>query len=252
MVAYCSHGVLSGGAVPGSRPRSSSDLVITDSIAAYEAAEDSTRSGCSHRAAARRGDSPDRRRKLGVESLRLFLLLRASLGRRADLPDSGETETAPATRAAVAVLNVRPSGGKETKCPKKTKSCVEEALQAHRTGISVRGAASAPPNQPQRQISAQNRGTEVLADPTGRVYAMGPRPDIGGSERMATSQRGVTPRAKHKRLLDQARAIWRRKTRSGSPPGRREGGAICLSRPQGEKAQLPRALESSGSTSARA
>ena len=39
VVAYCTHGVLSGGAVPRVDTSALSELVITDSIAAYEAAE---------------------------------------------------------------------------------------------------------------------------------------------------------------------------------------------------------------------
>jgi ribose-phosphate pyrophosphokinase len=39
VVAYCTHGVLSGGAVPRVANSALSELVITDSIAAYEAAE---------------------------------------------------------------------------------------------------------------------------------------------------------------------------------------------------------------------
>jgi ribose-phosphate pyrophosphokinase len=38
VVAYCSHGVLSGGAVPRVQNSALSELVITDSIAAYESA----------------------------------------------------------------------------------------------------------------------------------------------------------------------------------------------------------------------
>jgi ribose-phosphate pyrophosphokinase len=38
VVAYCTHGVLSGGAVPRVDTSSLSELVITDSIATYEAA----------------------------------------------------------------------------------------------------------------------------------------------------------------------------------------------------------------------
>ena len=39
MVAYCTHGVLSGAAVPRVEKSELTELVITDSIAAYDAVE---------------------------------------------------------------------------------------------------------------------------------------------------------------------------------------------------------------------
>ena len=56
---------------PGSTSRALTELVITDSIAAYEAAEASAKIRLPHhRAPARRGDQADRRRSVGLEPVR--------------------------------------------------------------------------------------------------------------------------------------------------------------------------------------
>ena len=62
---------------------------------------------------------------------------------------------------------------------------------------------------------------------------------------MARIKRGVTTRAKHKRILEQCEGLLRppQEHHPHRPPGRREGRAICLSRPQGEEAQLPRLVD---------
>ena len=77
VVAYCTHGVLSGGAAARVDNSVLSELVITDSIAAYEAAE-ATRQDppADHRAPARRGDPPHRRRKLRLQPVRLSCVSR--------------------------------------------------------------------------------------------------------------------------------------------------------------------------------
>ena len=83
VVAYCTHGVLSGGAVARVDTSVLTELVITDSIAAYEAAEASAEDPPpDHRALARRGDQADRRRELGLQPVRLISRSRRSSRRR--------------------------------------------------------------------------------------------------------------------------------------------------------------------------
>ena len=72
MIAYCTHGVLSGAAVQRVDKSELLELVITDSIAAYESAEASDKVRIlTDRAAARRGDPPHRRRDLRLQPVRL-------------------------------------------------------------------------------------------------------------------------------------------------------------------------------------
>ncbi len=68
----CTHGVLSGGAVARVEASELSELVITDSIGSHDAIAGSPQDPPpDHRAVARRGDAPDRRRELGVVAVRL-------------------------------------------------------------------------------------------------------------------------------------------------------------------------------------
>ena len=61
---------------------------------------------------------------------------------------------------------------------------------------------------------------------------------------MARIKRGVTTRAKHKRILDMRRPLRPSQEHDPHrPPGRREGRAVRLSRPQGEEAELPRPVD---------
>ena len=68
VIAYCTHGVLSGGAVARVDHSAMKELVITDTIAAYKSADASPQDPYPHhRALARRGDQADRRGGLGLE-----------------------------------------------------------------------------------------------------------------------------------------------------------------------------------------
>ena len=70
--AYITHGVLSGGAVARVAKSRLKELVITDSIqATKEVAGASNIRILVHRAADRRGDRPDRQRRIGLQPVRL-------------------------------------------------------------------------------------------------------------------------------------------------------------------------------------
>ena len=72
VVAYVTHGVLSGGAVARSTGRMLRELVITDSIGNHESIGASDEDPASaDRAVIGRGDQADRRRNIGIEPVRL-------------------------------------------------------------------------------------------------------------------------------------------------------------------------------------
>ncbi len=97
----------------------------------------------------------------------------------------------------------------------KTKSGVKKRFKLTATGKVKHGVAG----KRHRLIShnskyiRQNRGTEVLADAdTARVKLWAPYGlKYGGSEKMARVKRGVTTRAKHKRILEQAKGYYGRR-----------------------------------------
>ena len=101
VVAYCTHGVLSGAAAARVDKSVLNELVITDSICRREAGRSERQDPPpDHRAADRRGDPPHRRRSVGLQPVRL---IRGSAGRtRASGPDpraDSRSAAAPGTSA---------------------------------------------------------------------------------------------------------------------------------------------------------
>ena len=96
----------------------------------------------------------------------------------------------------------------------KTKSGVKKRFKLTATGKIKHGVAG----KRHRLIShnakyiRQNRGTEILADAdTARVKAWAPYGLKYGGHPMARVKRGVTTRAKHKRILEQAKGYYGRR-----------------------------------------
>ena len=73
VIAYCSHGVLSGAAEARVAASVLTELVVTDSIYREGLSEGGKIRPPDHRAPVRRGDPPNRRRELGLEPVRLGL-----------------------------------------------------------------------------------------------------------------------------------------------------------------------------------
>src|SRR4051795_7373122 len=138
---------------------------------------------------------------------------------------------------------------KETKMPKlKTKSGVKKRFKLTATGKIKHGVAG----KRHRLIShnakyiRQNRGTEILADAdTARVKAWAPYGLKQGRPQDGTRQTGCNHPGQAQADPGPGEGLLRpsQEHDPSRPPGRREGRAVRLSRPQGEEAELPRFVD---------